>query len=1350
MPDFLLFFNNYSLILRRLYTPKNNSPSGGGQAIDNQQYTINNYLLKSNQMKNLTKIFFVVAALFAGFACTTDATDDLAVNVDGQTQITISLEESRTQLGIEADGIYPLYWSNGDKISVNGVESNEISVGDKASVASFTIPAALSAPYCITYPAAQEGQVVFAAEQNHVSNTTFGSGVATMYGYSENGGGVTMQHLTGVLKIGVKGSAVLKKAAISTANGPIAGAFEIDFATGKLTPATGASNVINYSFGDGLQLSNDTQYIHVAVPAGEYNFLHVTLFDNENGVMIASVKANDTKPLTAGNVRTFSSDILYTPNSSDFVIASYEDLANFASVAATTEKSALLVENIVIPEDATWTPIENFANTFNGNGYEISGLKNSLFSTLTGATVKNLKLNIDIAVADARPIVGGLVGVLKSTATKTATVDNCVVSGKMVIATTYKGTTTGDAEIAFSPMVAQAFSATITNCVNNASIDVKAISATTTTQIKPCVAGVVALVKVESGVTITPVVTNCVNSKSATITWNENETVKNTKLNPYIGGVVGGYLVNGTAENLKNYADISVLSAMYVPNIGGVIGYVHPATVTHLYNYGNILLDSNCSFAYWGGVIGSGYTGVQTISHCENHGNVTFGKNATCASRNYIGGIIGTSQTDGGVYSNLKNTGTIASYGDNNKSRFQIAGIIAFSVKIGKLENCVNGEQGTEKGKIIVEGPVGIADTYYPSIGGICGSFQGGSKGDLMIKGCTNYAPIVASQTIVNLMAHAIGGVAGWVRSGATIEDCQNYGHVDCTELTNEAKLQSFIGGVVGIVSDAKKVMNNNHNYGAITVGEKADARFQLGGVVGYTSYGVTNCSNSGKIIFNGSPSIATSETGSLQGTGRTDADVNNRSNIAGVAAKIYNTSLTTSISGLTNTGDIHLPQADSIRCTAIGGVLGEATLLKVTVSKLSNSGNIKVENVNNKAMLNYLGGVIGRNFNMKITSQTMSISDCTNSGDISLSEITATNFVRAGGIIADLLSAGSSKYETILTISNCTNSGNISRTTTTKTASSQSYAGGIVGAVGAKPGSANESLMGTALTISGCENSGSIQFEQTNGSKALDNTADCNAFGGIVGMMYGGLTNTPAKQYIPEVVSCVNKGTVSSYAGAVGGIAGLIYDWGKVDGTESAYNVNEGEVKLLGTSAGYAGGVVGYIHLVDATNTYMTCTYSANKGKVSGNKYVGGIAGYSGIKAADQIANCVNIGNVEGSITSGTQDAKFEGYVGGIVGFTLANITNSKVYSNIKGINYSNVGMVTGSARANDTVVASNCQIGGTISNSYDNADKIGIITTIDGDNFFEYIYGVADIDWSTIEGYDGCTLLESKPTIK
>ena len=39
-------------------------------------------------MKNLTKLFVAVAVLAAGFACTTDATEDLGVELNGaQTEI---------------------------------------------------------------------------------------------------------------------------------------------------------------------------------------------------------------------------------------------------------------------------------------------------------------------------------------------------------------------------------------------------------------------------------------------------------------------------------------------------------------------------------------------------------------------------------------------------------------------------------------------------------------------------------------------------------------------------------------------------------------------------------------------------------------------------------------------------------------------------------------------------------------------------------------------------------------------------------------------------------------------------------------------------------------------------------------------------------------------------------------------------------------------------------------------------------------------------------------------------------------------------------------------------------------
>ena len=311
----------------------------------------------------------------------------------------------------------------------------------------------------------------FAAEQSHVSNTTFGSNVATMYGYNADAIGMKLSHLTGVLKFGVKGSATLKKAQISTVNGPIAGTFDIDFTTGVVTSSAEGANVINYSFGEGLKLTEDVQYLHVVVPAGEYNYLHVTLYDSENGVMNANIKADDETPLEAGDVRYFATPITYAPNSTDFIIADYEDLVEFAAVAATTEKNALVVENITIPADATWTPIEGYAKVFNGNGYTISGLKAPLFGT-TSATIKNLKV-ADVAIEMTDTLYAGAIAItLTSNETATAQLINCEASGTITLNNNAVTVDTNfDATLAnIGGLVARAYGVTITKCVNRVNL----------------------------------------------------------------------------------------------------------------------------------------------------------------------------------------------------------------------------------------------------------------------------------------------------------------------------------------------------------------------------------------------------------------------------------------------------------------------------------------------------------------------------------------------------------------------------------------------------------------------------------------------------------------------------------------------------------------------------------------------------------------------------------------------------------------------------------------------------------------------------------------------------------------
>ena len=106
-------------------------------------------------MKNFTKIFMAVVALFA-FACTTDTTFDQTVELGaGQTTITLSLdEESRTHITGKNGDEYPLYWSEGDKIAVNGKTSNALGEASHGkTTATFTVKGEQPRPWNIVYPA---------------------------------------------------------------------------------------------------------------------------------------------------------------------------------------------------------------------------------------------------------------------------------------------------------------------------------------------------------------------------------------------------------------------------------------------------------------------------------------------------------------------------------------------------------------------------------------------------------------------------------------------------------------------------------------------------------------------------------------------------------------------------------------------------------------------------------------------------------------------------------------------------------------------------------------------------------------------------------------------------------------------------------------------------------------------------------------------------------------------------------------------------------------------------------------------------------------------------------------------
>ena len=175
-------------------------------------------------MKQLSKILLAVVALVA-YSCATDATEDLGVQVDNgiQTSLTISLEGTKTHIGEKSGDSYPLYWSEGDKIAVNGVASEALAAEADGQVSAvFEFKSELTYPYNIVYPTPvtkldvdlggvrtdNSQKVSFLAEQPYKAGS-FAEGSAPLYGQvTEAGEAINLHHLAGVLRLAPKGEGV--------------------------------------------------------------------------------------------------------------------------------------------------------------------------------------------------------------------------------------------------------------------------------------------------------------------------------------------------------------------------------------------------------------------------------------------------------------------------------------------------------------------------------------------------------------------------------------------------------------------------------------------------------------------------------------------------------------------------------------------------------------------------------------------------------------------------------------------------------------------------------------------------------------------------------------------------------------------------------------------------------------------------------------------------------------------------------------------------------------------------------------------------------------------------------------
>ena len=247
-------------------------------------------------MRNKCLIFFALALLLTG--CQREEI------VRGSSELTISLPATRTSLGEKVGVTYPVYWSEGDKISANGVESSEALIDENnPSRAQFSFPSVVNYPLNILYPSGSK--VTFAAEQSYVEGT-FAEGSAPMCGYVASADeAITMRHLAGVLRFAVRADkGVLLDKIVITSERSIAGEFDVDCKSGTLTQTADVGNVVTYDLPDNFELSTSESIFNIALPAVATGACKVEFVEASGEKM---VMAWGGATLKAGVVREFKS-----------------------------------------------------------------------------------------------------------------------------------------------------------------------------------------------------------------------------------------------------------------------------------------------------------------------------------------------------------------------------------------------------------------------------------------------------------------------------------------------------------------------------------------------------------------------------------------------------------------------------------------------------------------------------------------------------------------------------------------------------------------------------------------------------------------------------------------------------------------------------------------------------------------------------------------------------------------------------------------------------------------------------------------------------------------------------------
>ena len=975
-----------------------------------------------------TRFIFLFAAMALLAGCAKEEKAPMAnENKEGVTVLQVGLPsnptvsssiDSKTHMGEAAtQGKHKVYWSNGDKIRVNGEESVALSgLADDASSATFTINSVLDVPYKVLYPSSIYGSSIYYVNLPAVQEYKAGSfaeGALPMAGYSADGTNITMHHLCAIYKVQILRAStdpdehdIVAVRFRGRNSEQVSGTFEISYDGHSLGASNGSGGDLEVKVVGRQATSTTTPAVYyIVVPARAYQQgFDVIIQDVQGHIMTKSLEgyqfpeAGHLYPLKAFEFAPTGTEVGIEINSAADLVKFAQDF-NAGVYAGQEDLVASLGQNITFDAESSAafnatggigtksgefeTTVDNyFFGTFNGANHTISGLAASvpLFAyTDTVGVIENLTLDSSCSLKVDAPAIRGVHATIVGR--HKGILSNCISYADVTINNLAEVSTT---EQHYGGIAGRNYGGIIEGCHFYG--DIVCSQSSVTISANKANFGGIAGTQADKGS-----ISN--SSFTGNITVSDGTTyggIDAPKIYFYAGGIVGyatDGIIDGCTAGVSGTPSSIDIRGILVPAVGGIAGWLsadEDSGIRYCANYMNLSASSNGARANTtpcrvGGIASHS---AAVITESDNYGAISSLTNSTTL---YLGGIVadGVGPVKCINYSSGTITRTNAEVADLTQTNryMYIGGIVGAISAASQITDCTNKAAVTSN-------ILGTATNSTLDLGGILG---GGATFKAEISGCTNEGEIKLDNDNASAVAvarTALGGIFGYASTaGSSVSDSDNSGKVWCNNNAGGSYGTISIGGTIGRAG-AAAVVTDCTNSGEILCqnpGAAISAYVDLGGIVGFAE---------NTIDISGTAADKTANSGTVTVAQASSAILYARNTQGGILG--YGQGNNTKISNCKNSQQIYCNLTGVVannRSSYTGGIAGLlakmtyssnaasglGALIGVEVANCNSTGKVNVSNYCNRAGNKnspFGGGLIGL---VSGTSESKaSIHDCT------------------------------------------------------------------------------------------------------------------------------------------------------------------------------------------------------------------------------------------------------------------------------------------------------------------------------------------------------------------------------------